>query len=180
MRERNKKSNVEKNQTRNRKSKESAARDAMMNCFKNTVQAIREMDESYLDAFLSHTRKNVEKIPNELLGDIHAFMVMMMNDAIQTDKKLRSVGENVKPKKPSQEEHEKEICAIIGYISKEKDVIGKTHDVIEQIKTLADEGVPGTSYEVNNLRESCRVKEVYYQKDDVNISIIMRREKQRS
>lgn len=180
MREKNKKSNVEKNQTRNRKSKESAAHDTIMNCFKHTVQAIREMDESYLNTFLSHARKNMEKIPNELLGDIHTFMVMMMNDAIHTDKKLRSTEESVKPKKPSQEEHKREICAIVGYIPKEQDVIGQTHDVIEQIKTLADNGVPGTSYEVNNLRESCRVKEVYYQKDDVHISITMRREKQRS
>lgn len=146
---------------------------------KKAVHAIREMDDAGVDVFLNEMEKQTENIRGKDFEVFSNFTLGMLENANKAKKKPRKREQSVKPDKPSQEEHKKEICAIIGYVSKDKDVIGKTHDVIEQIKTLADEGVPGTSYEVSNLRESCRVKEVYYQKDDVNISISMRREKQR-
>lgn len=144
---------------------------------KQAIYAIREIDDEGINMFLHEMKKQTENIRGRDIEVFSNFTSRMLENANKEKKKLRDYKQSVKP---SQEEQEKEFCIIVSHTSKEKDVIGQTHNVIEKIKTLADDGVPGTAYEFNNLRDGCKTKEAYYHKDDVQISITMRREKQRS
>lgn len=138
---------------------------------KRAIYAIREIDDEGINMFLHEMKKQTENIRGRDIEVFSNFTSRMLENA---NKKLRDHKQSIKP---SQEEQKKEFCTIVSYISKEKDVIGQTHNVIEQIKTLVDDGVPGTAYEFNNLKDGCKTKEAYYHKDDVQISIAMRREK---